>query len=128
MRAWKWVAIVALCLPLPVLAASAMDKRLIELRDDARLYPDRTLVQLLELQPLVRAEPPRTQAELLAQISNAHRYMNQLDAAAATAEQVIAYGKQLADCECLRPARPGPARATGSPGAAAQVRRPIHVE
>ncbi|MTV38340.1 diguanylate cyclase [Duganella radicis] len=67
------------------------------MRDQGRLFPDKILVQLLALQAQVRAEPPRTQAELLAQISAARMLLNQYEAALATADQVVAYGKSLGD-------------------------------
>ncbi|WP_343731707.1 diguanylate cyclase [Duganella sp.] len=86
-----------LCAPAWALAASAMDKRIMELREQSRLLPDKTLTPLLALQPQVRTEPPRTQAELLAQISNVRALLDQLDTAAAIADQVVAYGKTLGD-------------------------------
>ncbi|HEX7986089.1 MAG TPA: diguanylate cyclase [Duganella sp.] len=87
----------ALLAPLQALAGSEMDQRIIDLRDQIRLFPDQVLAQLLDLQSQTRAEPPRTQAELLVQISAARWQLNQLDAAAATAAQVIAYGRKLGD-------------------------------
>ena len=88
---------IALFAPMLAMAGSEMDKRIIDLRDRIRLFPDQTLVQLLDLQTPARAEPPRTQAELLVQISAARRQLNQLDAAAATAAQVVTYGRSLGD-------------------------------
>ncbi len=87
----------ALFAPVLAMARSEMDQRIIDLRDQVRLFPDQTLVQLLDLQPRVHAEPPRTQAELLVQISSARKQLNQIDAAAATAAQVITYGRSLGD-------------------------------
>jgi len=98
--AW-WCAAAALaaaCLaPAPALALSAMDQRIIELRDQLRIFPDTALARLLELQPAIGAETPRTQAELLAQISAARARLNQHDAAAAIAAQIIANGRALND-------------------------------
>lgn len=86
-----------LCAPALALAASGMDKRIMDLREQSRLLPDKTLVPLLALQPQVRTEPARTQAELLAQISNVRALLDQLDTAAAIADQVVVYGKSLGD-------------------------------
>ncbi len=88
---------IALFAPLLAMARSEMDQRIIDLRDQLRLYPEQTLVQLLALQTPARAEPPRTQAELLVQIGAARRQLRQLDAAAATAAQVVTYGRALGD-------------------------------
>jgi diguanylate cyclase (GGDEF)-like protein len=86
-----------LCVPLLALARTEMDQRIMELRDLGRLDPEQTLAQLLELQPLSRTQAPRTQAELLVQVTIARRRVSQVDAAAATATQIIAYGKSLHD-------------------------------
>ncbi len=91
------VAIALFAAPAPALAGSAMDKHIIDLRDQILLVPEQALVQLLDLQTRTRAEPPRTQAELLVQISAARRQLNQLDVAAATAAQVVTYGRSLGD-------------------------------
>ncbi len=87
----------ALFAPALAMAGSEMDKRIIDLRDQLRLFPDQTLVQLLDLQTPARAEPPRTQAELLVQISSARGQLNQPGAAAATAAQVVTYGRSVGD-------------------------------
>jgi len=96
MRAWPGL-LIALVLCAPALAGSALDQRIMDLRDQGRLFPDKILAQLLALQPQVRAEPPRTQAELLAQISAARSLLNQYDTALATADQVVAYGQSRGD-------------------------------
>ncbi|RFP26404.1 diguanylate cyclase [Duganella sp. BJB488] len=100
MRARLAAALAAACVamaPTPALALPAMAQRLIELRDQVRMFPDTVLARLLALQPGIGAEPPRVQAELLAQISSARARLNQHDAAAATADQIVAYGRALKD-------------------------------
>ena len=90
------VAAVLLAPPL-ALAHSNLDKRIMGLRDQMRLTPDRTLFQMIDLQARSRTGPARSQAELLVQISAARRQLRQLDAADAAATQVIAYGRSLGD-------------------------------
>ncbi|MEO5933567.1 MAG: diguanylate cyclase [Duganella sp.] len=87
----------ALFAPALAMGRSEMDKRIMDLRDRLPLFPDQTLTQLLDFQTRTRAEPPRTQAELLVQISAARTQLNQLDAAAATAAQITTYGRSLGD-------------------------------
>jgi diguanylate cyclase (GGDEF)-like protein len=98
---WTRVAaIAAAALALTPAAArplSEMDQRIIGLRDQIRLFPDKALLQLLELQPRIGAEAPRTQAELLTQISAVRTRLNRLAAAAQTADQVVVYGRSLRD-------------------------------
>ncbi|NVM79148.1 diguanylate cyclase (GGDEF)-like protein [Duganella sp. SG902] len=96
--AWLGALMAAvLCAPLPALARTELDRRIMQLRDQMRLVPDQSLAELLALQPAARADTPRVQAELLAQIGLARKHLNQLGTAEATAEQVIAYGKTLRD-------------------------------
>jgi diguanylate cyclase (GGDEF)-like protein len=81
----------------PVLAQPAPDQRIVESRELVRFDPAKVLAQLLEPQPQMSVVAPRTQAERLVLISLAHGRLHQADAALATAEQVIAYGKSLHD-------------------------------
>jgi diguanylate cyclase (GGDEF)-like protein len=97
-RTWPYVlAAVVLFTPPLALARSDLDKRIIGLRDQIRLAPERTLFQLLDLQSRYRTGPARSQAELLVQISTARRQLRQFDAAEATATQAITYGRSLGD-------------------------------
>ena len=77
----------------PALALSELDQRLMELREQTNLDPDRTLAQLLALQARMAAAPPLTRAERLVQISAAEGFLRRHDAALATAEQIIADGR-----------------------------------
>ncbi|CAN7699843.1 diguanylate cyclase [Duganella sp. LjRoot269] len=105
--AWPWrptvrpaLAVMAAALALAPASArplSEMDQRIIELRDQIRMFPDKALAQLLELQPRIGVEAPRTQAELLTQISAVRTRLNQLAAAADTADQIVAYGRSQRD-------------------------------
>ncbi|HEX7984779.1 MAG TPA: diguanylate cyclase [Duganella sp.] len=93
-------AVLALTLTLasaPALALSPLHQRMLELREQSRLVPERVLDELLKLRPRMADETPSAQAELLAQISAAQRRQNQFDASLATADQLIAYGTSLRD-------------------------------
>jgi len=79
----------------PALARTELDQRILDLRNRVRLFPDEALAQLLALQPQAAGAAPLTLAQLLVQISAAHERLNQLDVAASTADQVVAYGKSL---------------------------------
>ncbi len=81
----------------PAMAQSPLHQRVLELGEQNRLVPDRVLEQLLKLRPQMGAETPLAQAELLTQISTAQRRLNDIDAALATADQLIAYGTSLRD-------------------------------
>jgi diguanylate cyclase (GGDEF)-like protein len=86
------VAVLALAAG-PALALSELDQRLMELREQTRLDPDKTLAQLLALQARMAAAPPPTRSEWLVQISAAQGFLRRDDAALATAEQIIADGR-----------------------------------
>ncbi len=90
-------AVLALTLASAAMAQSPLHQRVLDLREQNRLAPERVLDQLLKLRPQMGAEAPPAQAELLAQISNAQRRLNDVDAALATADQLIAYGTSLRD-------------------------------
>ncbi|WP_330920689.1 diguanylate cyclase, partial [Duganella sp.] len=90
-------AVLALTLMSAALARSPLHQRVLDLREQNSLAPEHVLDQLLKLRPQMDAEAPPAQAELLAQISNAQRRLDQVDAALATADQLIAYGTTLAD-------------------------------
>ncbi|MCU6496780.1 GGDEF domain-containing protein [Rugamonas sp. A1-17] len=99
-RARLAAALAAACVamaPTPALARPAMAQRLVELRDQVRMFPDTVLARLLELQPAIGAETPRVQAELLVQISSARSRLDQHDAAAAIADSIVGYGRALKD-------------------------------
>jgi diguanylate cyclase (GGDEF)-like protein len=76
---------------------TALDRRIIDIREQSRFVPDKALVQLLKLQPEVVGTAPHTQAELLTQISAARMRLGQNETALRVAEQIIAYGKTLHD-------------------------------
>ena len=76
---------------------AAVNRRLLDIREQSRFVPDKALAELLRLEARAGDSKPRTRAELLVQVSASRMRMGQNAAALAGAEQVIAYGQRLKD-------------------------------
>nr|WP_229219629.1 GGDEF domain-containing protein [Duganella sp. BJB1802] len=83
--------------PAPALALSELDQRIADLHEQSRFDPEKALAQLLELQPRMEAAPAATRAGRLVQISAAQEFLRRHDAALATADELIAYGRAQHD-------------------------------
>jgi diguanylate cyclase (GGDEF)-like protein len=88
----------ALCLLAPpVWAAPTLDEQLTEIREVGRYKPEKSLVQLLAMEPAARAAGLQTKAEFITQLSLARRSLGQQKEALALAEELIALGKDKKD-------------------------------
>jgi diguanylate cyclase (GGDEF)-like protein len=92
----------ALCLLTPaVWAAPTLDEQLTEIREVGRYKPEKSLSELLAMEPQARAGSLQTKAEFITQLSLARRSLGQQKEALALAEELIALGKDQKDSVTL---------------------------
>jgi diguanylate cyclase (GGDEF)-like protein len=92
----------ALCLLAPpVWAAPTLDEQLTEIREVGRYKPEKSLTELLAMEPQARAGSLQTKAEFITQLSLARRSLGQQKEALALAEELIALGKDQKDSVTL---------------------------
>jgi diguanylate cyclase (GGDEF)-like protein len=88
----------ALCiLASPAWAAPTLDEQLTEIREVGRYKPEKSLTELLAMEPQARAASLQTKAEFITQLSLARRSLGQQKEALALAEELIALGKDQKD-------------------------------
>ncbi len=78
-------------------AAPTLDEQLAEIRENVRYIPDKSLSQLLAMEPAARAGSLATKSEFITQMSMARRRMGQQKEALALAEELIALGRDNKD-------------------------------
>ena len=74
-------------------ADTALDQRILAIRETVRFTPDKALTALLKMEDEARAAPVASKADFLSQLSLARMRLGQNDAALALADEAIALGK-----------------------------------
>ncbi len=92
----------ALCLLAPIAwAAPTLDEQLTDIREVGRYKPEKSLTELLAMEPRARAAGLQTKAEFITQLSLARRSLGQQKEALALAEELIALGRDQNDSVTL---------------------------